>query len=311
LPSAAWRQFSQRRRPVAVLEGTLVRGPSCFEARALPALFHTCAQPRQRAHAPLPLDPTRLPAALDALAADVASTLPAGSSAGGEQPKFLALLTSGQHVLVKFTPPKGTPFGDRWSDLLQAEALASRVLAANGVPVASTSVVDSAARSYLVSERFDRIGKRGRRHVVAVGAAHKAFVADAYSNWSATCESLARQRRLSSEDAERARALMQFGRLIGNADMHAGNLGLLVREEDLAKGRFVLAPVYDMLPMRWRPDANLGGAPDYTPFEPDRVSAAGPAAGPAHEFWARLTEQGKVSRALRQVAGEMARRLRP
>jgi hypothetical protein len=178
------------------------------------------------------------------------------------------------------------------------------------VPVASTSVVESATRSYLVSERFDRIGERGRRHVVAVGAAHKAFVADTYSNWAATCESLARLHRLSSDDAERARALMQFGRLIGNADMHAGNLGLLVRSEDLAKGRFALAPIYDMLPMRWRPDANLGGAPDYAPFEPDRVSVAGPAAGPAHEFWAALAEHGNVSRGLRQVASEMSRRVR-
>ncbi|MFO1297307.1 MAG: hypothetical protein U1F25_13120 [Rubrivivax sp.] len=30
---------------------------------------------------------------------------------------------------------------------------------------------------------------------------------------------------------------------------------------DLARGRFTLAPVYDMLPMRWRPDLLSGGAP--------------------------------------------------
>jgi len=267
------------------------------------------ATPATAVHAPLPTAPQRLPAALDALAADVARTLPAGSSAGGEQPKFLALLDDGRHVLVKFTPPRGTPFGERWSDLLHAEALASQVLAEHGVEVAATRVVESAQRSYLLSARFDRIGQRGRRHVVPVGAAHQAFVADAYIHWAASCEALARQRRLPALDARRAEALLHFGRLIGNTDMHSGNLGLFVAPEDLAKGRFTLAPVYDMLPMRWRPDAALGGAADYAPFEPDLRSAGSAAAGPATVFWERLAVNGPVSQALRQVAAQMARRL--
>jgi hypothetical protein len=261
------------------------------------------------AHGTLPADPQRVPAALDELAADVARTLPAGLSAGGEQPKFLARLNDGRHVLVKFTPPRGTPFGQRWADLLQAEALASTVLAAHGVEVASTHVVDSAQRSYLISARFDRIGPRGRRHVVSVGAAHQAFVADTYVNWAVSCEALARQRRLPQVDAQRAAALLQFGRLIGNADMHSGNLGLFVAPDDLARGRFTLAPVYDMLPMRWRPDAALGGAPEYAPFEPDARSAGGAAAEPARVFWARLAGLETVSRSLREVAKRMADRL--
>ena len=265
--------------------------------------------PATAAHAPLPAAPQQLPAALDALAADVARTLPAGSSAGGEQPKFLALLDDGRHVLVKFTPPRGTPFGDRWADLLHAEALASQVLAEHGVDVASTRVVESAQRCYLLSARFDRSGVRGRRHVVAVGAAHEAFVADSYVNWAASTEALARQRRLPALDASRAEALLHFGRLIGNTDMHSGNLGLFVAPTDLAKGRFTLAPVYDMLPMRWRPDAALGGAADYAPFEPDPRSVGSAAAGPAQVFWNRLAEMPQASRALRLVAGQMAQRL--
>lgn len=260
-------------------------------------------------HAPLPVDRLLLPEALDALALDVARTLPAGSSAGGEQPKFLALLEDGRHVLVKFTPPRGTPFGERWSDLLHAESLASSVLAAHGVPVAATSVVQSATRTYLLSERLDRVGERGRRHVVPVGAVHGAFVAGAYAHWAASCEALARQRRLSAVDAMRAAALLQFGRLIGNTDMHSGNLGLVVQPQDLAKGRFSLAPVYDMLPMRWRPDALLGGTPDYGPFEPDALSSASAAAVPAIDFWSRLASLDVVSRTLREVAAEMAWRI--
>ena len=98
---------------------------------------------------------TDLPEDLDAIAADVTSTLPAGSSAGGEQPKFLAVrATDGQHVLVKFTPPRGTPFGERWHDLLVCEDLAGKTLLRHGIAAAASQLVESARRTYLVSERF-------------------------------------------------------------------------------------------------------------------------------------------------------------
>lgn len=258
---------------------------------------------------PLPAAAAALLDALDRHADDVAKMLPAGSSAGGEQPKFIAVAASGTHLLVKFTPPRGTPFGERWHELLHAEALASDVLAQHGVTVARTRVHESARRTYLVSERFDRVGARGRRHVVAIGDVHKAFVADAYANWAMSAQALARQRRLSDDDARRAAALLAFGRLIGNSDMHAGNLGLLVGRDDLARGRFRLAPVYDMLPMRWRPDPLLGGAPDYAPFEPDAASLSSGAVRPAADFWARLAEHQHVGAALRSTAAQMARRI--
>ena len=248
--------------------------------------------------------------ALDALAGDLAKTLPAGSSAGGEQPKFLACTDAGQHLLVKFTPPRGTPFGERWHDLLHAEHLAHHVLAAHGVAVAQTRLVETDRRSYLLSQRFDRLGERGRRHMVAVGDVHTAFVADRYVNWAATARVLARQGRLSALDAQRVAALLAFGRLIGNSDMHAGNLSLFVGLPDLAKGRFQLAAVYDMLPMRWRPQAELGGAPDYAAFELDAASLASGARAPAQDYWQRLAALSAVSPGLRQVAAEMAQQLR-
>src|SRR5204862_4123939 len=114
-------------------------------------------EPSGRAvHQPVPIEAGQAGAALDALALDVARTLPAGSSAGGEQPKFLAPMGSGEHIIVKFTPPRGSPFGERWHDLLHAEALAAEVLAEHGVPVAAGRIVESATRSYLLSPRFDR-----------------------------------------------------------------------------------------------------------------------------------------------------------
>ena len=260
-----------------------------------------------------PIDLTARAAHYDSLAADVTATLPAGSSAGGEQAKFLTGLASGERVLVKFSPPRGTPFGERWHDLLHAEALALQVLGEHGVSVAHTRIVESTTRTYLESLRFDRIGPHGlgRRHVVAIDAVHEAFVTGARQNWAATCDALVLQRRMSALDAAAVRALFEFGHLIGNTDMHFGNLSLWA--DDPAKPQFTLAPLYDMLPMRWRTDG-FHGLQDYAPFEPRRTPAAADDGGTsarsvAQAFWQRASQHAPLSNALRTVAAEMARRL--
>src|SRR3546814_10157642 len=89
----------------------------------------------------LPQDGT-LSSCLDRLADNVARYLPAGSSAAGEQPKFLARFDDGRQVLVKFSPPSGTPFGQRWHDLLYAEALAGQVLTDYGIDAAMARSVE-------------------------------------------------------------------------------------------------------------------------------------------------------------------------
>jgi hypothetical protein len=236
-----------------------------------------------------------------------------GSSAGGEQPKFLATLESGQHVLVKFSPPRGTPFGERWHDLLHAEALAAAVLTEHGVPAARCSALRTANRSYLVSERFDRIGAAGRRHVVPVGAVHEGLLGGPYTHWAASCEALAKRRWLDPQAAATARQALEFGRLIGNTDMHSGNLSLYIERAALGRRRFTgglqLAPVYDMLPMRWRPNPEMGGAADYTPFEPDATSLGSAARTPAQAFWSQLAAWPLVSTGLRELASVMAQRI--
>ena len=276
--------------------------------------------------APLPDAPADLAARAvryDALSADVAATLPAGSSAGGEQAKFLTRLASGERVLVKFSPPRGTPFGERWHDLLHAEALALQVLGEHGVEVAQARVIESATRTYLESVRFDRSGAqalgphtlgphaRGRRHLVALDAIHAGFVEGSRQNWAATCDALAVQRRLSPADARAVRALFDFGHLIGNTDMHFGNLSLWA--DDPASGRFALAPLHDMLPMRWRPDG-FHGLQDYAPFEPQRRQGLPDDGGTsarsvAQVFWQRAATHPPLSQPLRAVAAEMMRRL--
>ena len=145
--------------------------------------------------------------------------------------------------------------------------------------------------------------------MLAIGDVHRAFVADAYSHWAATAAELLRQGRLPEGDTQRAAALLGFGRLIGNTDMHSANLGLMVGLDGLAKGRFRLAPVYDMLPMRWKPNPKTGGAADHTLFEPQRSPMTQPSLAAARDYWQRLAGLDTVSARLRALAAEMARRL--
>ena len=246
----------------------------------------------------------------DALAQAVTSQASAGSSAGGEQPKFLARRSDGAAVLVKFTPPRGTPYGERWHDLLHAEALALQVLHEQSVPVAATRIVSTSRRTYLESERFDRVGRHGRLHVVPLRAAHEAFVPGAMQHWAASCEGLVRQGRLPPEAGRQAAALRHFGRLIGNTDMHFGNLSLRVARDDLARGRFTLAPLYDMLPMRWRPDPHADGEIGPTPFEPEPLDLQSAARPLAQQYWERVAEHAEIGKPTRALAKVMALRVK-
>ena len=77
------------------------------------------------------------------------------------------------------------------------------------------------------------------------------------------------------------------------------------------KPLFSLAPVYDMLPMRWRPDITRGGAPDYCSFEPVAVALTSAAAPMALAFWERVSKHELVTQELQALAADMATRLRP
>jgi hypothetical protein len=175
------------------------------------------------------------------------------------------------------------------------------------VPVADTRVMTTARRTVLLSRRFDRVGRHGRRHVVPLWAAHEAFVPGPKRDWASTCSVLEARRRLPAGSAAHALALLQFGRLIGNTDMHFGNLGLWVDREQLFAGRFRLAPLYDMLPMRWRPDVSSGEL-GLLPFEPDAADLASGARSLAAEYWRRVAASPPISRGFRKLAGEQARR---
>ena len=267
---------------------------------------------------PVPADPGQRAQTYDEIAADVAVHMTTGSSAAGDQPKFLVCRRpergsdSWQWLLVKFTPPLDTPFGTRWHDLLHAEAIALQTLGESGEPVAEASVLSSSRRSYFEAVRFDRLGRHGRRHAVPLWAVHEAFCSGPKQHWVATCEALAAQRKLSPNDVQHVRLWRGFGILIGNSDMHFGNLSLWA--DDPAAAQFALAPCYDMLPMGYRPEP---ARDDFglTPLNLTRPVAFDSAtwtqaAALAARCWERVSVHAPCSAPFRAVAAQNAERVR-
>ncbi len=206
---------------------------------------------------PVPVDPADYPA--HAAAAE-RGDLP-GSSAGGEQPKFVAF--TDRHVLVKFTAASANPDNPvtrRWRDLLAAEHVAAQVLLDAGLPACPSRLIDVAGRRFLEVERFDRVGQSGRRAVHSLLALDAEFVGDANAPWPALTGRLAAKGIVTAESTSGAALLYAFGTLIGNTDMHHGNLSFVGEHGH----PYQLAPIYDMLPMAFRP-AGSGALPDSLP----------------------------------------------
>jgi HipA-like protein len=164
---------------------------------------------------------------------------------GGERPKF-GTLVGDRHMLVKFAGRKGA--GDavarRWCDLLILEGMALQIVASHGVPAAHTNVVETADYWFLESERFDRVGPRGRIAVLSLAAVHD----DLADPWARAAMALKDARRLSDEDARRICWLDAFGGLIGNTDRHQHNILFFPEGSQLH-----LAPAFDQVSMLYAP----------------------------------------------------------
>jgi hypothetical protein len=229
------------------------------------------------------------------------------SSAGGEQSKFTAYAQTpqgAQHVIVKFSPTGRDAIAVRWRDLLRCEHHALRVLhdsqQRTGVQAAQTQFIDS-DRAYLEVQRFDRIGARGRRGVVSLGAIDDVFVGQR-NDWVQTAQQLQRLRMLRERDVQGTSLLYAFGLLIHNSDMHFGNLSLL--HDGPGSAQFTLAPCYDMLPMRFAPTAQ-GIRPLQIPKivpQADLLSVWPQALFLAQDFWKRVIADPAISRSFVQIA---------
>ena len=239
-----------------------------------------------------------------ALASAAMAGAPPGSSVNGEHPKFSACLAEDNrrtHVIVKFSPERSTPTGQRWADLLTAEHLAHRVLEEHGIAACRSRLLDYDDRVFLECDRFDRIGVDGRRGLVSLFALDAARYGR-LDSWTASAERLGAESLLSLKDVERIRFLDAFGALIANTDRHFGNVSLF----DHHLGSFELAPVYDMLPMLFAPQDGQLVARQFDPV-PARAAWLSVWAGAcklAEVYWDRIAQEPRVSADFRQLSAQ-------
>lgn len=199
-------------------------------------------------------------------AARTLSGNPAGSSAGGEQPKFACPVRdgAGRHraVLVKFSPLQSMPAGRRWTDLLHAEAAALALLRSRGIPCAEARIVEGGERCFLEITRFDRTAMGGRCGLISLLTMDAAAGDSNSPTWPDIAQTLENGGIIDESQTRLLQRLWCFGELIGNTDMHPGNVSVSVTDDDTA----AVAPVYDMLPMFLAP--NQQGEIVDRPFKP-------------------------------------------
>jgi DNA-binding transcriptional ArsR family regulator len=209
----------------------------------------------------------------------------AGSSAGGEQPKFTtcAMTPDGpRQLIVKFSELEEGPVSERWRDLLLAEHFALETLREARIPAAKTHILDHGGQRFLEAERFDRLGKLGRRALISLAALDAEFVGRGTGGWPVLARRLAVDGHIGPQAADGAELLWAFGTLIGNSDMHSGNLSFISEQ-----GRpYALAPAYDMTPMSFSPRSG-GGLPD-------SLAEASIHASVANASWRRAEELARL-----------------
>ena len=270
------------------------------------------------AGAPDPVTPETRAPRYPALAAQASAGEPAGSSVEGENPKFTTWLRASaggpvSGVLVKFTDQLDTPTGRRWADLLVAEALALDVLTSTdqgAVEAYHSQTFDLGGRRFYELPRFDRVGVHGRRGLVSLRALHDAGFSGVDTNdWAEAAAGLHARGWLSEADLRAVHLRRLFGRLIGNTDMHFGNLAFYLEPELPLR----LAPIYDMLPMLWAPrPGEASPAPGFIPPAPmpQELAIWPEAATLAERFWERVEADPRISAGFRPHAASALAALR-
>jgi hypothetical protein len=233
-----------------------------------------------------------------------------GSSAAGEFPKFTALRTrSGEptHVLVKFSGSDNSAGTQRWSDLLVCEHLAAQTLeSAAGLTAAQTSVLQGGNRTFLEAVRFDRHGHRGRSPLCSWAAINSSWFGLAGKPWTEGAARLLERKLINQDTTQAITRLWHFGQLIGNTDMHDGNLSFKP-QSSAEPSPLTLAPAYDMLPMLYAPQRGVELPPvNFAPRLPMPVEreAWQVAANAAEEFWSRAAADARISAPFRAICAE-------
>ena len=120
------------------------------------------------------------------------------------------------------------------------------------LPAAHTTITDACGQRFLEVARFDRVGENGRRALLSLAALEAEFVGKAPAPWPILVAELVEHRIVEAQALPLAQAYYAFGQLIGNTDMHPGNLSFVRDDARL----YSLSPAYDMLPMAFAPRAS-------------------------------------------------------
>lgn len=207
-------------------------------------------------------------------------------------------------MLVKFAPAATSGAARRWQDLLWCEAKALEVVASAGIDVARAECVDVRGWRFLEVDRFDRIGERGRRPVLTLGAIDDEYFGKRDSWTAAAARLRSRPFSLSQADGAHLRWLDAFGQLIGNTDRHFGNVAFLVRPD----GSLRLAPAYDMLPMILAPAGETVVVRSFQPLPPTGTSLDvwPDAADFAERYWQAVAAHRALQPEVREFARDAA-----
>ena len=165
--------------------------------------------------------------------------------------------------------------------------------------------MDFGSQRFLEVERFDRVGELGRRGLFSMKALDAEFVGAGAAGWAAIAHALAKEGCIAPEAAAGAALLQAIGVLIGNTDMHTGNISFVSEH-----GRpYDLAPAYDMLPMGFAPKSG-GGIPttlaDATIHADIPPAAWVRAAQVAQRYLERLRSEQRFSQAFQPCIDSLA-----
>lgn len=235
----------------------------------------------------------------------------ATSSAGGEFPKFTTCrFQDGKalHVIVKFSGNDQTPVVTRWADLLVCEHIALKTIGESLRCFASQSIIlQTGHRIFLEVQRFDRHGEFGRSAVCTWAAIEAAMFGIAGVSWIVGGQRLLKEGMISATTFQQMSLLWYFGKLIGNTDMHEGNLSF---KPSSTKGMLELAPAYDMLPMLYAPPRGVElPKRTFTPELPlpQEVGNWRIAAKAAEQFWMNAGSDNRISKEFRTTCSQNGR----
>ncbi len=229
----------------------------------------------------------------------------AGSSAAGEEPKFLVkkkLATdspnSNQYdsLIVKFSSANDDELTKRKKELLVCEHLALKTLSDNKINSAYSELFEFEGRLFLEILRFDR-DRINRFGLISLLSLDMEFIGSG-SNWETIAKSLRNMGKISNLQYQEILFRYYFGILIGNTDMHSGNLSFFADGEQIIG----LAPVYDMLPMVFAPFNNEIISPKDKIYRISKknVPIFNKAEKISNLFWENVYNHNKISDGLKE-----------